>query len=1459
VTDKKTGGEAPASAGDLRRRAEQQYDARLAPATPTGAEAAAHLHELGVHQIELEMQNEELRRHQQELEAARARYVELYDLAPVGYMTLAADGRILEANLPAAALLGVNRERLLGHRLRGFVHEADRDAYYLHERRLARVAMREACDVRLSRPPEETVWVRLESTTFPAGDGELHRRTVISDITASKASDRALRESEEQYRSLFEVSASVTLLVDPDGGAIVDANRAACDWYGWSRDELLAMTIADINTLASVSVQAEMASALAREKRFFRFQHRLADGTTRDVDVVSGPYKARGRTLLHSVVTDVTESVRATTELADHGEQLGRLVAERTAELNEVNRVMAQRADEVARWRRNFHAFFDTIDDLLFVLDAGGGIIHVNGTVCRRLGYTPEELLGRPVLDVHPASRREEAGRIVAAMLAGSADACPVPLVTKDGVEIPVETRVVPGIWDGKPALFGVSKDVSALRRSEEKFARAFDSAPALMAVSTAAEGRFIDVNEMFLATLGLRREEVVGRTPEELGLPAGLWPRRDAAGAAGQSSVRDQEFSLCSKDGTIIQGLFSVDPIVLGDEPCLLTTMLDLTARRQAEEALAESEALYRSIVSAFPENVTITDLEGRVRLTSPRAVKMFGFQSVDQAVGRPLTDFLAPESRASAMETIARMRERVGTAVSDYRGLRTDGSTFPMEVSGAFIRGPQDEPTGMVFIVRDVTANKQAAARVRESEEQLARAVEGSGAGLWDWNVRDREVTFNEQWAETAGYTLAELGPISVDDWNDMWHPDDLRRSDALIERHFAGEFPMYECEVRVRHKDGHWIWVLDRGKVSERDEEGRPLRMVGVQLDITARKEAEEALRLRESYLSAIIENQPGLVWLKDTEGRFLAANTALAGLAGVPAAGEVIGKTDLDIFPRERAERFRSDDAAIMAGGAPIVYEQMLELRGDSRWFETFKAAVRDAEGVLLGVTGFATDVTDRRLADERLREANRRLEDAVARANDLAVEAQTATVAKSVFLAHMSHEIRTPLNAIIGFAQVLQHDADVTERQRDRLTIINRSGEHLLALLNDILELSKVESGVQRLDPVPFDLPALLEDLALVFCARAQAKTLTFATEGFGELPRHVVADQLKLRQVLTNLLSNAVKFTDSGGILFRARAVAQDAGASRLVVQIEDTGAGIALEETAALFAPFEQAAAGRRSGTGTGLGLAISRQFAEAMGGTLDVTSEVGAGSVFRFEVPVATGTEAAAAAAAATCARRVLRIEPDQAPCTVLVVDDADGRRLLQDVLTDVGFQVVEAADGFAAAAALAKWRPQVVVTGADPRNLAGADIVRHIRLSPQGADTRIIALTAEATAEVRESVLAAGADAFMTKPFRQAELLEQIRLFTGVRYVLAEAAERETATAESPPALTRAQMDALPDELRHAIRDAAIRARHGRLLGLTEQVAAIDAETAARLHAVVTSFDYAALLRALEGGAS
>jgi two-component system sensor histidine kinase/response regulator len=424
-------------------------------------------------------------------------------------------------------------------------------------------------------------------------------------------------------------------------------------------------------------------------------------------------------------------------------------------------------------------------------------------------------------------------------------------------------------------------------------------------------------------------------------------------------------------------------------------------------------------------------------------------------------------------------------------------------------------------------------------------------------------------------------------------------------------------------------------------------------------------------------------------------------------------------------------------------------------------------------------------TTRRRTEELERIVSARTAE-LAEARDEALGAKEAAIeaskAKSTFLANMSHELRTPLNAVIGFAQVLGRSRTLGRDDQQNLAIIQRAGEHLLGLINDILSISRIEAGTLVLDSRPFDLHLLIDTVEGMTRARAQAKRLRLSVEPDPSLPRFVRGDEGRLRQVLLNLLGNAVKFTDTGSVTLRARW-----SEGRAHFEVEDTGTGIAENELGKLFLAFSQTQSGVAAKEGTGLGLTISMSFVRLMGGTIHVISAPGKGSLFGFDadLPLAEGT-------GLSLTRKVTDLEPGQ-EFRILVVDDiSENRRLLVVLLESVGFDVRGASNGAEAIDLWRSWRPDFIWMDMRMPGIDGPAATRTIRdeeraMSTGRRPTKIVGLTASAFESDREEFLRCGLDDFVPKPFREATIFEKLAEHLGVRYLYADHAEDRAARSE------------------------------------------------------------------------
>jgi len=454
-------------------------------------------------------------------------------------------------------------------------------------------------------------------------------------------------------------------------------------------------------------------------------------------------------------------------------------------------------------------------------------------------------------------------------------------------------------------------------------------------------------------------------------------------------------------------------------------------------------------------------------------------------------------------------------------------------------------------------------------------------------------------------------------------------------------------------------------------------------------------------------------------------------------------------------------------------------------------------------------------------------------------------AEAANKAKSMFLANMSHELRTPLNAILGFSQMLAREPDGTADQKEKLTIINRSGEHLLAMINDVLDLSKIEAGRVELETEVFDLKLMLEDIGRMFALRAKNGGLDFELSIDVELVRYVRADSGKLRQILINLLSNAVKFTNRGGVCLRARSIpmSDDPAMVRLQLEVEDSGSGISPELVKNIFEPFYQVSKIQASSKGTGLGLAISKSFVKMMGGEISVDSTPGKGSLFRVELPVALA-EATEVVDVGPTGPAVLGLAPGQPAWRILIVEDnLENRLLLSSLLRKAGFEIREVENGKEAIAQFHEWQPHLIWMDIRMPVMDGYEATAKIRSLPGGEAVKIVAITASAFSEQRHDILAAGCDDLVRKPFRDHEIFESMARQLDIKYFYKETGEE--ALQRERINLTAEMLAGLPPELNQELRQTVLALDREAIFAVIERIEPMSPDTAKGLRILMDNF--------------
>ncbi len=634
---------------------------------------------------------------------------------------------------------------------------------------------------------------------------------------------------------------------------------------------------------------------------------------------------------------------------------------------------------------------------------------------------------------------------------------------------------------------------------------------------------------------------------------------------------------------------------------------------------------------------------------------------------------------------------------------------------------------------------------------------------------------------------------------------------------------QFTSGNRDVRSDIQSGDEIGILARNYNKMADSvqslfTGLEERAEELEEEISERKRIEGALRFSEERYRSISDltsdyiysvtikenNDLELDWSTDAFYRFTGYNPEeLASIGGWPT---LVHPDDQKRFEEER-------NSLILSSESDVVEYRIVTKKGETRWLRDFRRINRDDSGRPAQMIGAAQDITRHKERDAELEGARD--------------SAEMANRAKGAFLANMSHELRTPLNAILGFSQLMSNHPNLDPEQKDHLGIINRSGEHLLTLINDVLEMSKIEAGRTTLQLNSFDLHKLLDEVEDMLNLRAMNNGLRLLVEKAEGTPQYIQADEGKLRQILINLISNAIKFTKEGGVSIRVRHY-ESSGSHRLAFEIEDSGPGIAEEDLETLFDAFVQTRQGTTFKEGTGLGLSISREFVRLMGGDIHVSSEIGRGSIFKFDVEVALAE--ASNVPVEQPARQVVGLAPNQPMYRILIVDDQEeNRKLLVSLLEPLGFDVREAVNGLEAVNMWRSWDPHLIWMDMRMPVLDGYKATNRIRSLPNGGDPVIIALTASAFEENRAMSLEAGAYDFVRKPFRNEEIYERIAKHLEIKFMYKDE-ETDTSPSiviERQEKLTAQDLVSLPESWKSELHTAAAQADADRIMELIEQV--------------------------------
>jgi PAS domain S-box-containing protein len=750
--------------------------------------------------------------------------------------------------------------------------------------------------------------------------------------------------------------------------------------------------------------------------------------------------------------------------------------------------------------------------------------------------------------------------------------------------------------------------------------------------------------------------------------------------------------------------------------------------------------------------------------------------------------------------------------------------------------------------------------------SEEWERLVFENALAGMFQSTLEGRLLRANRSLARVFGYDSSDEMLAAITDLRIQLYARAEDREGFVAELLAHGE--AIGREYLLKKKDGTAIWASISARLSPAGS-GCPALIEGFILDISDRKLAEDALRESRQRLSEIIDFLPDATFVIDKEGRIITWNRAIEEMTGIKAES-VLGKgayeyslpfygtrrpilIDLVSAPDEEIKRTY---VYVKRKGDALLAESEAKPRGEARTLWATAVPLYDSLGAAVGAIEAIRDITENKRAENELKRYQSRLEELVEeRTAELAVakeSAEEANRAKSAFLANMSHELRTPLNGILGYAQILRRNGGMDTAQESAVTTIEQSGEHLLALINDILDISRIETRHMSLNPSEFELTGFLKDICGIIAMRAEKKGVGFRFEPPADLPEALRADEMRLRQVLLNLLGNAVKYTERGEVRLEVAVLSprKAAGGEELRsfrFAIEDTGMGMSQEQLGRIFEPFVQVGEDRYRGEGVGLGLTISRALVRAMGGEIEVRSEEGKGSCFSFELELPVVK--ARPKAAASWEKSITGYEG--ARRRMLIVDDQeDNRMVLRDMLLPLGFDVSEAENGLQAVYMARKLHPDLVLMDLRMPVMSGDAAAHEIRSLEELRGVAIIAVSASAFHEDMDRSALAGCDGFIRKPVKMKELLAAIGDRLGLVWTVKPG-------AASPAALKTPEEGSFVAPSAETLGTLLRLARMGDMQGLLAMADAIEAENpacasfAARIKSLSEAFKAKAVL--------
>ena len=1411
----------------------------------------AHQSEKHVQQtrkINQQLQAEIIERREVEasLRESEAKYRQLINYLNVGFVIHAPDTTILLCNVTACDLLGLSMDQMLGttaidptwHFLRedGSIMPIEE---YPVNRVLATGNSLENYVLGISRGSLSKVWVLV--TAFPEFDlkGQL-KQIIVTFINISN-----LKQAEANLREIsgvMENAVSGISKIDLQGRYIY-VNKTYASITGYQPEEMIGMPWERTVHPDELEKMVAVYNQMVEEGR---------------VEVETRGIQKHGSVFYKQLVM-----------IASYDEQ-NQLFGHYCFMKDISDRKYAELALKKESLRSK--TLLDISMDGIVAMNYQGDVIQSSPSFARMIGYTLEETLKLNVADWDAQWTKEELQVFI------NRDEV-IPLFEtkhrrKDGSEYDVEISWNRVEIENEKINFCICRDITdrkqtevALRQREHKFRTAIDFTYD-WEYWQAPDGIFIYISPSCERVTGYTQAEFIQNPDliDSMIYPADRELLNNHICNLNKFAVGFADFRIVNRTGEILWISHTCQPVFNSNGEYLgrRVSNRDISDRKrieeerqQAEAALRQSEARFQAFMNHSPAPAWITDANGIILYLSQTYYQSF-LIPIQDLVGKSIFEIYPQDVALQFLENIQTVAQTQQVLEAIEVAPRQDGEM------GDFLvyKFPIPEPSGQILVggvAIDVTMQYRAEAALRQSEATKKAIIEAIPDLLIQMRSDGRYVNFvsnsafniidSDQFAQNAN--VYDILP-------DQLAQTRLKYTQQAVE---TGNIQVYEQEILIKEQlcyEEVRIVPLQQDQV---------LVMVR---DITDRKRAEIELKHQKEILQTMFDHIPIMVAMFNQNNIVEFINPEIQKVLGWSLENWQQENILVECYPDPT---YRQEVLAHMSA-ANGKWKDCITLTASGQTLYTSWANVRLSNGYYIGI---GQDITERKQFEIQLQQAKE--------------AAEVANQAKSIFLANMSHELRTPLNVILGFTQVMNHDLSLSSEQQENLQIIRRSGDHLLNLINDVLDLSKIEAGHTTLNLCNIDLVALLHSLRSMFGQRAIARDLDFNFSIDPLLPQYITTDPNKLRQILINLLSNAIKFTKRGGITLRVKVDNREQEVKNttennhlsstvhfFIFEVEDTGKGIAQKDLNGIFDAFVQAENSKGTTEGTGLGLTISRKLARLLGGEITATSAVGKGSIFRLLLPSKIATSAEVQIDQTD--RQVIGLLPNQPKYRILVVDDqAENRLLLVKLLTQLGLDVREAMNGQDAIAIWKEWQPHLtwmdirmpIINGyeatkwiRDQENMMAEQIKiqknegnienEKLELNLQNQRSIIIALTAHASQSDRDLALAAGCDDYISKPFQEETLFDKMGKYLGISYIYAENEPELLNQSNLSPtqALTTESLSVMSEEWIAELNYKALSCDQDAVLELIDQIPSEHSQLAAGLRQLTQNFEFPQIVK-------